>query len=222
MRWISFLIMLISVNAFSQWKDYKINSNGDTLNRIDHKERKQGPWVVRYEELRGEPGYEEEGWFRHDRKEGEWRIYNLTGDLTAIEFYRWGMKDSVCKYFNMHGELMREERWRAFNPDKEYDTLDVEDVDKLDTYKTVIIKNEGAAVKHGEWRYYDPPTGFIRKIEVYTLGKLEGTSNAPKKLSTDKKTVAKPKEVVEFEKKHAGKKKVRYKDGTVTYDPIPK
>jgi hypothetical protein len=31
--------------------------------------------VVHVESLRGEPGYEEEGVFENNRKEGEWRIF---------------------------------------------------------------------------------------------------------------------------------------------------
>ncbi len=60
MRWIAFLCLLITFDAQAQlWKDYKLNANNDTLNRIDQKDRKQGPWVHRYESVRGEPGYEE-------------------------------------------------------------------------------------------------------------------------------------------------------------------
>lgn len=35
MRWILVLALLFSANAYSQWKDYKLNANGDTLNRVD-------------------------------------------------------------------------------------------------------------------------------------------------------------------------------------------
>ena len=39
MRWILVVLILISLNGFSQslWKDYLLNANGDTLNRIDQK-----------------------------------------------------------------------------------------------------------------------------------------------------------------------------------------
>ncbi len=102
--------------------------------------RKQGPWVHRYEALRGEPGYEEEGWYENDRKEGEWRLYSLSGDLVGVENYKWGLKDGICRYYTIHGELRLEQSWKALNPDKQYDTLIIEDVDKLDSYKTVVSK----------------------------------------------------------------------------------
>jgi len=115
----------------------------------------------------------------------------------------------------MNGTLLREENWRALNPDKLYDTLTVEDIDHLDKYKTVIVKNEGVAIKDGEWKYYDPMTGMIARTEVYTLGKLERRSAAQKSSGADsaKTTVTKPKEVLDFEKK-TGKKKVKVQTGS--------
>lgn len=209
-----FLILLGTLAGFSQWKDYKLTANRDTINRVDMNGLKQWEWVVRYENVRGEPGYEEEGIFRNNRKEGEWRLFSLMGDLVGIENYRWGFKDGVCRYFSTHGDLRLEQSWKALNPDKLYDTLQVEDVDLLDTYKTVIVKNEGASLKHGTWKYYDG-AGMIIKTETYTLGKLDGdkTSSAAAN-PAEKKAVPKPKEVLEFEKKNSGKKKVKYKDGS--------
>lgn len=215
MRWISVLLLLISMNGYTQWKDYMLNANKDTLNRIDMKDRKQGPWVHRYETVRGEPGYEEEGWYTNNRKEGEWRLFSLSGDLVGVENYKWGLKDGICKYYSMHGDLRLEQGWKALNPDKEYDTIEVEDLDKLDSYRTVIVKNEGASLKHGTWKYYDPQTGAVVKTESFTLGKPENANAAatPQR-TTDKKSINKPKEVLDFEKKNAGKKKVKVRDGS--------
>jgi hypothetical protein len=215
MRWILFLLILISSSGFAQtfpWKEYKLTPRGDTINRLDLWSRKQGPWVHRLETVRGEPGYEEEGWYVHNRKDGEWRLYNLVGDLVGVEFYKWGLKDSICRYFSKHGELRLEQSWKALNPDKPYDTIIVEDIDKLDTYREVIIKNEGAAIKHGVWKYYNEEGDLLRS-ELYTLGKLEEEAKA-KVVSTEKKPVAKPKEVLDFEKKNAGKKRVKVRDGS--------
>jgi antitoxin component YwqK of YwqJK toxin-antitoxin module len=215
MKFIAILLLFVSVNAFSQWKDYRlINDGKDTINRIDHKGVKHGEWVVRVESLRGEPGFEEEGVFVNNRKEGEWRIFNLMGDLIGIEFYRWGNKDGVAQYFDINGQLRMEQSWKALNPDKAYDTIMVEDVDKLDSYHEVIVKNEGASLKHGTWKYYDAASGTVLRSETYTLGKLEGDNSAAMADRTEPKKVPKPKEVVEFEKKAKGKKKIRYQDGS--------
>lgn len=215
MKSILVILLFVSANAVAQWKDYRlINDGKDTINRIDNNGIKQGEWVVHVESLRGEPGFEEEGVFVNNRKEGEWRVFNLMGDLIGIEFFKWGNKDGVAQYFDINGGLRMEQSWKALNPDKVYDTILVEDLDKLDTYREVIVKNEGASLKHGTWKYYDPVTGSIVRSETYMLGKLEGDNSAAVAEPAEKKAVPKPKEVVEFEKKTKGRKKIRYQDGS--------
>jgi hypothetical protein len=210
-----YFILLIGYKGFSQAGTYVIGVKGDTLNKVDSKNLKQGKWVIRVDEVRGEPGYEEEGVFKNNRKEGIWRIYSLEGDLTGLEFYRWGNKDGNCQYFNSSGNLVREESWRALNPDKLYDTLEIEDIDHLNEYKTVIVKNEGVAIRHGLWKFYDPSTGMINKTQTYTMGKLETPKSEPATDSVKiaRKTMVKPREVQDYEKKNAGKKQIRVRDG---------
>lgn len=215
MKYSLILLLLISFAASAQWKDYRlINDNKDTVNRVDQQGKKQGEWIVHVESLRGEPGYEEEGVFENDRKEGEWRVYNLMGDLIGIEHYRWGNKDGIAQYFDINGNLRAQQSWKALNPDKVYDTLVIEDVDKLNSYHEVVVKNEGASLKHGTWKYYDAATGSVIRTETYTLGKLEGDDSSAATEPQEKKAVPKPKEVVDFEKKAKGKKKIRYQDGS--------
>jgi hypothetical protein len=214
-RMLFFLLLFISCKGFSQAGTFIIGVKGDTLNKVDAKNQKQGKWVVRIDEVRGEPGYEEEGIYKNNRREGGWRIYSLEGDLKGLEFYKWGNKDGNCQYFNSSGSLVREESWRALNPDKLYDTLEIEDIDHLNEYKTVVVKNEGVAIRHGQWKFYDPSTGMINKIQTYTMGKLETPKNGSSSDSTKvaSKTMVKPKEVQDYEKKNAGKKKIRVRDG---------
>ncbi len=220
MRFILAVFVFMTLGGNAQLKEYKIGIKGDTLNGIDKEGRKQGKWINRLDEMRGEPGYEEEGTYISDRKEGTWRKFTLMGDQFAVENYHWGFKDGPCQYFNQNGDLLKEESWRALNPDKAYDTIDVEDVLNPDHYNKVVIKNEGSSLKHGTWKYYDPSAGFITKTEFWVLGKLEqNDSKSPltaKRKSSDSTSAAKvkPKEVLEFEKKNAGKKKIRVRDGT--------
>ena len=91
--------MLVSLSSFGQYKNFIIGPKGDTLNRIDTKGKKQGPWVIHVDDNHGERGYEEEGYFLNDKKDGTWRQYSLDGDLMAVENYRWGNKDGKCQYF---------------------------------------------------------------------------------------------------------------------------
>ncbi|MFT3935617.1 MAG: hypothetical protein QM726_18460 [Chitinophagaceae bacterium] len=217
MRWILFVSLFVSCFAHGQLKDYTIGVHGDTLNGVDKAGKKQGKWIIRIDELRGEPGFEEEGVFVNDKKQGIWRKFTLMGDKFAEENYRWGYKDGISRYYNINGDLLKEESWRAFNPDQVYDTVQVEDVTKPDTYTTVIVKNEGASLKNGDWKYYDSNSGFIVKTETWILGKLQNAGGNTAKKSTSDSSAAvkvKPKEVLDFEKKNSGKKKVKYRDGS--------
>lgn len=226
MRRIILILLLIPFLSQAQYKNYKLSVKGDTLNIIDAKGLKQGKWIVRVEELRGEPGYEEEGVFKDDKKEGPWRRYNLTGDIIAMENYRWGLKDGVCRYFTIMG-AEHEESWRAVNPDKEYDTIEVPD--PIDPYKVtqVEIKVDGNALKHGTWRFYDPASGTLLRTETYFMGKKEdpnqklltGTSAADSTMSIRKRLSDdnKPKEVKDYDKKNSGKKNYKVREGRTGY-----
>lgn len=212
---IAFFACLFSFSGHSQQlKDYTIGPRGDTLNGVDQKGQKQGKWVNHYDEVRGEPGYEEEGIYKDNRKEGVWRMYSLEGDLIGLENYKWGLKSGVCQYFGINGGVTREESWVALNPAKLYDTLAVEDVDNPDHFKTVIVKNEGAAIRDGVWKFYDPMTGTVARTETWELGKLSKAQAARRAMPDSTQAVAKPKEVLDFEKK-AAKHKIKYQDGSV-------
>jgi len=210
-----FFVQLVSLGGYSQQlKDYTIGPHGDTLNGMDQKAQKQGKWVNHFDEVRGEPGYEEEGIYKNDRKEGVWRLFSLQGDLIGLEVYKWGNKNGVCQYFGINGTLLREETWLALNPYKLYDTLAIEDIDHPDHYKTVILKNEGVAIKDGVWKYFDPMTGTVARTENWDLGKLKKSQATQRALPDSMQAVAKPKEVLDFEKK-AAKHKIKYQDWTV-------
>ncbi|HNA17003.1 MAG TPA: hypothetical protein PK678_10820, partial [Ferruginibacter sp.] len=105
---------LFLMNGAAQYKTYKLSETGDTLNAIDNKGLKQGKWVIHVDEVRGEPGYEEEGVFKNDKKEGVWRIYNLNGDLIGVEHYKLGGKHGIQQYYTYLGELYREESWLGY------------------------------------------------------------------------------------------------------------
>jgi hypothetical protein len=226
MRWLVCICCILSMSSQAQWKSFIIGVKGDTLNRMDQNNLKQGRWVTRVESLRGEPGYEEEGIYKDGKKEGLWRTYNLMGDPLAMENYKWGYKNGNCSYYNLYG-LVREESWKATDPKNPYDTIDVPDLNTDAVYKRVV-KVEGFTVKHGTWNYYDPQTGAIVKTEEYVLDKLvdpkkknalaANGKNLPDSASVKKDTTltskAKPKEVLDYEKKNSKKKKIKVRDGT--------
>ena len=214
------LLFIISHQSYSQCKSFRVNDHGDTLNCIDNSDQKQGKWINHYDQLRGEPGFEEEGEYKNNLKEGKWRKYDLNGFLIAIENYRWGNKDGNQQYFSQ-GEMTREESWRAIDPEKKYDTVDVPDV--YDHYKVTrkVVKVESYSLKEGVWKYYRPGSLSIIKTETYVLDKLQVPKSEfdSSSDSTNKAPVKKviPAQVKEFEKKNSGKKSVKYKDGSVGF-----
>lgn len=207
----------------AQCKTYKLASNGDTLNCVDKKNQKQGKWIERTEALRGNPGFEEEGQYINDHREGLWRKYNLSGDVLSMEHYHWGLLNGKAQYFTIDG-LQREENWLALDPEKKFDTIDVPDLYNPDIVKKVVIKNEGRSLRNGKWTYYDPKTGFITKSESYIRDSLDnplamfgikqktgGTSSDT--TGTAKKVIKKTSVMEDWEKKNAGKKNVKIRDG---------
>jgi hypothetical protein len=166
-----FVGMLFPCMATAQyWIDYKLSPKGDTINRVDKSNRKQGPWWFRYEEVRGEPGFEEEGYFYNDKKQGPWKKFSLMGDLIAREYFIAGHRDGQQLYYNNMGDLIREESWKAIDPAHPYDTIMVPDIDHPERMVKKIIKHESAEIKHGVWKYYDPVMGSVTRTETFVFG----------------------------------------------------
>lgn len=223
------LFIIISTNASAQCITYKLSSRGDTINCTDKQNLKQGKWKIEVPPLRGERGYIEEGGFVNNRKEGVWRRFSQMGDLLAVENYKWGNKNGMNRYFTING-LEHEESWMAVNPNKAYDTIDVQDIINPNKYEKVVVKVEGNSLRHGTWRFYDPLTGQQVKTETWFLDQFKDPDNPTptsgyttlNRKAVDSSLLArkdtsskkpKPKEVLDFEKKNAGKKKVAVRDG---------
>lgn len=205
---------LFLMNGFSQYKSFSLTADGDTINAIDSKDQKQGKWVIHTEELRGNPGYEEEGIFKNDKKEGIWRKYSLTGDIIAVELYKLGGKDGIQQYYTYLGDLIREESWRGYDPDAPYDTVAVYGDGNNEIIDFKIIKAEQYSVKHGEWKYFEAGSGRLIKMEKYDRGHLEIPGGLAKVavVKEKPKEVDKTPEMLEWEKKNKGKKNA-YRDG---------
>lgn len=202
--------LLFYVNGNAQYKSYKLNDDGDTLNAIDQKGLKQGKWINHVDEVRGEPGYEEEGVYKNDKKEGPWRLYNLNGDLIGIENYAFGGKDGIQQYFTFLGDLIREESWKGYNPDDPYDTIPVYGAGNNEIVDMKIVKAEQYSIRHGEWKYYEPGSGRLIKVETYDHNRLLAPNEPAKPVVADgdkPKKVEKTAEMLEWEKKNKGKKK---------------
>ena len=207
---IAVLLCSSCINLTAQLKSFQMSAKGDTINKIDKKGFKQGKFVLHTKELRGEPGFEEEGMYKNDLKEGIWRRYNLLGDPIGFETYLHGGKDGPQQYYSPLGELLREENWRGFNPDTPYDTIPIYGTASSEIISYKIVKAEPYSVKQGMWKYYEAVSGRLVKSEEWDRNNLV-LPNAPKKevggksLKGVKKEIAKTPEMVEWEKKNKGK-----------------
>ena len=242
MRILFFIFLLVGFNSQAQYKSFTIGVKGDTLNRVDAKGQRQGRWVERVENAKGERGYEEQGTYLNGQKEGQWQRFSLEGDLIAIEQYKWGYKNGKSVYMTPMGDPLREESWKAVNPQNPYDTIDVMNPD--DPTRIIekrVIKLEGTALRHGTWRFYDPFSGKLEKREDYIFDELKGNGDddvaatgdstledelaaidvtaAGKKpiykpkTEEENKALKKPQAILDYEKNNAAKKKVRVRDG---------
>lgn len=191
----------------AQYKEYKLNSKGDTINAITKDGLKTGKWVVEVGELRGNPGYVDEGMYVKNEKDGFWRRYSVQGDLLAVENYIKGGKDGLQQYYNYLGDLEREEMWKGYNPDAPYDTIAVYGTGSGEIVDYKIVKAEPYSVKDGEWKYYEPGSGRILRTEIWQRNNLVNPNKAATSAAYIKpKKVEKTAEMLEWEKKNKGKK----------------
>jgi hypothetical protein len=220
--------ILFYTGAQAQCKTFKVSSKGDTINCTEASGVKRGKWKIETPPIRGEKGFVDEGMFVNDKKEGTWRRFNLLGDPIAVENYKWGLKNGINLYFTIQG-IEREESWKAIDPLKAYDTIDIQNINDPNIYEKIIVKTTGTSLRHGTWKIYDPYTGQKIRTENWVLDTLQNSHakketnidttsivplNNTQKIKTDtatKKVI--PKEVLEFEKKNKGKKYVDGKTG---------
>lgn len=207
---VCFLFLFISSIVSAQLKDFSLNQNGDTINATNNAGQKVGKWVIEMGELRGEPGYVEEGVYKKGEKHGYWRKYTSMGDLLSVENYIYGGKAGLQQYFTFLGELEHEENWKGYNPDAPYDTIPVYGTGSGEIVDFKIVKAQPYSVKDGEWRYYE--AGRLIRKEQWSNNNIVNP-NTPK-VVTGKKPYVKPEKVdktpamLDWEKKHRGKKYV--------------
>ncbi len=204
---IAIFTLALSFMSAAQYKDFKISAKGDTINATLKNGDKTGKWVITQPELRGEPGFVEEGRYKKNFKDGYWRKYTIQGDLIALENYFLGGKDGTQQYYTWVGDLLRVENWKGYNPDTPFDTIAIYGAGNNEIVDLKIVKAEPYSVKQGEWKYYDPSTGQVIKTEEWELNNIK-KPDAPKKeiVTTAKKDIPKTPQMLEWEKKNRGKK----------------
>ncbi len=204
---IALLQFAFGIVAIAQYKEFKLGAKGDTINAIKKDGTKAGKWVIHVDEIRGEPGYEEEGEYKKGEKDGFWRRYNLHGDLIGVEHYILGGKDGLQQYYNYLGDLEREEMWKGYNPDAPYDTIAVYGTGSNEIVDYKIVKAEPYSVKDGEWKFYEPGSGRLLRTEKWERNNLVNPAGRKVAAAYQKpKKVEKTAEMLEWERKNSGKK----------------
>jgi antitoxin component YwqK of YwqJK toxin-antitoxin module len=211
-RFILILLLIITVNeALAQYKSYEISLKGDTINATDPNGNKVGKWVSKKYELNDDYAYEEEGVYVDGKKHGYWRKYTEAGDLLAIEQFNMGEKEGLQKYFNFLGLLEREENWKIFQPNHEFDSIPIygSNYTKIKGYQ--LLKAMPFSAKDGVWKYYDPETGIIIRTEKWERNislTPEQKRNNQIPAYVKPKEVKKTEEMNKWDKKNSGKKGV--------------
>ncbi|HEY9179004.1 MAG TPA: hypothetical protein VIN07_15030 [Flavipsychrobacter sp.] len=163
-----FLLLMATTVVAQQLPDKK--KLKEKLNQYDGKGLKDGLWLNRMPERKGEAGYNEFGNYNKGEKTGLWYKMDAEGDLMAIENYKRDSYDGQVKYFT-NGQLTVVGMYRALNPDVVVDTIMViEPVTGMQ--ELVAVKADRGTVRHGTWRFYDQRTGRLEKVEEYQVDNL--------------------------------------------------
>lgn len=149
---------------------YELLENGDTINRMDSKNQRQGPWLITTEARYGEDGFHEYGNYVNNVKQGKWGKYDLHGHVLSEENFTDGKRDGEARYYE-NGYLFCVGNYLALKAKYAYDTLLVEDVVD-ERMKTVILKADLGSVRHGFWTYYQAPTMKVIRVEEYQADEL--------------------------------------------------
>jgi hypothetical protein len=149
---------------------YEILENGDTINKLDNKQFKQGFWLHYSEGRFGEQSYYEYGAYDNNVRVGKWLVYDNDGRTQSEEFYKSGLKSGEAKYYD-NGKLYCIGNYLALDSKYDYDTIMVEDPITNIT-RPVVVKADVGSVRHGVWTYFDIRTSKIDRVVDYQLDEI--------------------------------------------------
>lgn len=140
------------------------------INHYDPKGKPDGMWVLNEGARMGEPSNMQFGKYDHGEKYGPWYKLDEEGDLVSMETFHHNVLDGEAKYFD-RGKLIATGTYRGLNPEREYDTVIVEDpVTGAQSLRSV--HNDRNTVRHGTWRFYNADNGRLVREEEYQIDSL--------------------------------------------------
>ncbi|MBK7690941.1 MAG: hypothetical protein IPJ31_07430 [Bacteroidetes bacterium] len=149
---------------------FELLENGDTINKLDTKNRKWGRWLLINKGGYGEEDYMEFGSFDDDVRTGVWKTYTMNGTIISQEFFKQGNRSGEARYYD-DGYLFCVGNYLALRSKYEYDTIMVEDPN-TGLEKPVILKSDVGSVRHGFWTYYNTPTTDVKKVLEYQIDEV--------------------------------------------------
>jgi hypothetical protein len=150
---------------------YMITAEGDTINRTDEFNLKQGVWVERTEERFGEPAFTKIGNYKDNWKKGKWTTY-VGPEVVSIENFNNNVLDGEILFFE-NGFLTCRGYYMGSNYRTKYDTIDIMNEQTTAT-KTYIVTNSPISVKDSTWTYYAPNSKKITRLEFWNNDEFMG------------------------------------------------
>ncbi len=159
------LLVLFSVNSFAQVAvDTSATQKLPTLNQVDEKGKKHGPWIEKYKGA----GKKYEGQFNHGVPYGEFkRYYKENGKIEAqLNYYPDGKKIAAYLY-HANGKVMAQGIYSA--------KMEKDSLWKYYGRDGALVTEEfyRKGVKHGDWKTYFR-NGQVSNLETYKDGKKDG------------------------------------------------
>jgi hypothetical protein len=148
---------------------YMIAPSGDTINVTDNHNLKQGKWVITTGGAFDEPTQTLMGIYINGKKFGHWKSYEM-GALVSDENYYNNCLDGTSSYYE-NGGLLGIASYFASHSLQERDTIVVKNP-VTDEERIMVVKTDNTSYRDGEWRYYNPITGKLKKVELYVLDEL--------------------------------------------------
>ena len=169
-----FFIVLngLSVACLAQqaaWKSYKVMPNGDTFNRMDQRNLRQGKWMIE-----GIDDMEQLQFsfvdFVNNLPHGKWLKTTRDGMPVSEENYKNGLLDGESKYYE-GGHLICLGNYLALRSKYEYDTVWVENPE-TNQLRPIRVKSNRGSVRHGFWTYYHPGTKQLARVTEYQVDSI--------------------------------------------------
>lgn len=171
-------LLLSTVASYAQRvEDILDIKKNKPVNQVDDKGKRHGDWVIKKDQVRGEPGYTTFGAYIHGAKFGIWYTMDEEGDMLAEENYKNNLLDGEVKYYTK-GKLACIGKYLALNTSSPYDSIIVEDP-VTGVQKLVRVPTSWGSVRHGMWHYYEPISGRLTRDVEYQIDDIIFTKEYP-------------------------------------------